>query len=125
MKNSNTLGPDGFFVDFYLVFYELIKDGILKLVIELQSSRKVMGSLNSTFLCLIPKPHKTTSFFNFQPIGYGNLIYKLISKIISRRINLVLISFILEERFGFLQKKNICDIVVGTQEVFHSAKVLN
>ena len=51
-------GLDGFTVEFYIGFYDLIKKDILEVVRESQESGKVLGSLNSNFLSLIPKKQK-------------------------------------------------------------------
>ena len=47
--------PDGFTVEFFLGFYDLIKDDLLKVVKESQKSGKVLGALNSTFISLFSK----------------------------------------------------------------------
>jgi len=96
-------------MEFYLAFYELIKDDLLKTVRESQSSGKVLGSLNTSFLCLIPKTQEGASFDDYRPIANYNLIYKLISKIIARRIKLEINSLIFEEQFEFLHNKDIHD----------------
>ena len=54
LKGKNP-GPDGFTLEFYLGFYDMMKNDILEVVREPQGSGKVLGSLNSTFLSLIPK----------------------------------------------------------------------
>jgi hypothetical protein len=47
---------DGIIVDhFYVGFYDLIKRDLHNVIKESQSSGKVFGSFNSTFLALIPK----------------------------------------------------------------------
>ena len=48
-------GLDGFTVEFYLGFYDLIKKDILEVVRESQESGKFMGRLKETFLKLILK----------------------------------------------------------------------
>ena len=60
-------------------------------------------SLNSTFLTLIPKKDKLTSFADFRPISLCNLLYKLIYKVIAVRLKPFLDSHISIEQFGFLK----------------------
>ena len=61
-------GPDGFTIDFYLGFYDLMKNDILEVVRESQESGKVLGSINSTFLSLIqkkiPKPLRISGLYH-------------------------------------------------------------
>jgi hypothetical protein len=55
MKKDKSLGPNGFTIEFYIGFYELLKDDLLKVVQESKRSGKLLGAMNSTFLALTPK----------------------------------------------------------------------
>ena len=46
----------------------------------------IFGSLNSTFIALIPKKDKSKTFSDYKPISLCNMIYKVITKIISNQI---------------------------------------
>ena len=65
-QKSKIPGLDGFTLEFFLGFYDLIKEDILKVVIESQQSEKVLGGMNSTFLALIPKKTKANKIWRFQ-----------------------------------------------------------
>lgn len=41
---------------------------------------KGLGTLNTTFIALIPKKQKCDTFDNYRPISLCNLIYRIISK---------------------------------------------
>ena len=47
---------------------------------------RVNFSLNSTFLTLIPKCEKLSTFAAIRPISLCNLVYKLIAKIAANRL---------------------------------------
>jgi hypothetical protein len=121
MQNRKSPGPDGFIVEFYKSFYDLLKEDLLLVVRESHREGTVFGPLNSTFLCLIPKKQDTESFEDFLPISRCNVIYKLISKVISRILRLILSEIIGEEQFGFLHNKKNHDAVVIAQEVLISS----
>jgi hypothetical protein len=125
MKNGKSPGPDGITVEFFKHFYDLLKEDLLMTVRESQRAGKIHGALNSTFLCLIPKKQDVSSFEDFHPISCCNVIYKLISKIIARRLKPMLSEVIGEEQFGFLQNRQIHDAVAIAQEVLHSVKKRN
>ena len=40
------------------------------------------GSLNSTFITLIPKKDSLDTFYDFRPISLCNLVYKMVTKVI-------------------------------------------
>lgn len=90
IQKLKSLGPNGFPVDFYLGFYDLIKDDLLLIVWESQFSSNGIGSFNTTFLCLIPKTQDGFSFVDYYSITCYNLIYNIISKVITRRFNLIM-----------------------------------
>ena len=94
---GKSLGLDGFTVEFYIGFYDLIKKDILEVMRESQELGKVPGSLNSTFFTLIPKKQKLQSFDEFGPISCCNMIYKIISMVLALRIKIVLSEIIAEE----------------------------
>ena len=54
-QKGKSPGPNGFLVELFLGFYELIKENILKVGRECQHSGKILGSMKSTFFALIPK----------------------------------------------------------------------
>ena len=92
------------------------------MVRESQESGKVLGSINSTFLTLIPKKQKPQSFDEFRPISCCNMIYKIIAKVLALRIKPVLSEIITEEQFGFLNNKKIHDAVSLSQDIVHTIK---
>ena len=115
-------GSDGFTPEFFLGFYDLIKKDILAVVQESRKSGKVLGSMNNTFIALIPKKHKCEAFEDYIPISCCNMIYKVIAKIIAQRIKPILSKVITEEQFGFLQNRQILDVISIAQEVIHTIK---
>lgn len=74
-----------------------------------------MGELwqpsNTIFMALIPKVDNPSGFQNFCPISLYNRIYKIISKIISRRLKDILSRQISPEQFGFLEGQQIHEAV--------------
>jgi hypothetical protein len=55
MQKGKIPRPDGITVEFYLCFYDIFKEDILKVVLESQYSRKILRSFNATYFSLIPK----------------------------------------------------------------------
>jgi hypothetical protein len=75
-----------------------------------------------TFLALIPKINKPTSFGDFRPIALCNLCYKIIAKLIANRIRPILSRSISDEQLGFLKGRQILDSIGTSQECLHSIK---
>ena len=68
MHSEKILDLDGFTVEFFKSF-EFLKVDLLAMVKESQKVGRVHGSLNSTFLFLIPKKENIDSFEDFRPIS--------------------------------------------------------
>jgi hypothetical protein len=75
----------------------------MEVVEDSKNKGEVVRSLNSTFLALIAKVNKPTSFYDFRPISLCNLCYKFISKIIANRIKPILSRSLFEEQLRFLK----------------------
>ena len=55
MKKGKALGPDGFTIEFFQEFWEIIKYDLLDVVQESHKNKQMLKSLNSTYLAPIPK----------------------------------------------------------------------
>jgi hypothetical protein len=113
-------GPDGWTVEFYLHFFDLVGTELLELVEDSRLHGKVSGALNSTFLTLIPKENHPITFDDYRPIALCNLCYKLISKIITNRIKPILSRSLSGEQLGFLKGRQILDAIGTAQECLHN-----
>ena len=54
-KRDKCPGPDGWPVEFFLAFFDLLGNELLKVVESSRHNGRVLPSLNSTFIALIPK----------------------------------------------------------------------
>jgi hypothetical protein len=82
----------------------------------------IHNPLNSTFIALIPKSDNPSSFDDFRPISLCNCLYKIISKVISRRLKVILSKNISSEQFGFLEGRKIHEAIGVAQEGLHNIK---
>lgn len=109
-------------MEFFLAFFDLIGDDLLKLVMEVKDKGKITGSMNSTFLALIPKVDHLDSFGDFRPISLCNLVYKVVAKTLAIRIKPLLLCYITNEQFCFLKNRHIHKVVGTPQEALHFIK---
>ena len=89
-KNDKSHGPDGWLVEFFLAFFDLIGGELVLAAEQARTEECVPCSINSTFLTLIPKCDKPSTFADFRPISLCNLVYKIISKIVALRLKPIL-----------------------------------
>jgi hypothetical protein len=115
-------GPDGWTVEFYHFFFELVGQDLVDMVEETRLKGEVISSINSTFVALIPKVNKPSVFNDFRPISLCNLCYKIISKVIAKRLRPILSRVLSEEQLGFLKGRQILDVIGTAQECLHSIR---
>jgi len=113
---------DNWQIQFYTSFYYYIEDDLLVVVEESKSLGKVLEYFKSIFLSINPKNANPNIFKDFRLILLCNSIYRIISKLIPRRIKPYLSKAISSEEFGFLSGRQIHDIVVVALESLHTIK---
>eukprot|EP00253_Pinus_taeda_P034575 PITA_34575 len=121
LQPDKSLGPDGFPINFYRDHWQLIKKDLAKMLRGIQRKGKMGGYTNSTFLALIPKESRPTSFSRFRPISLCNTSYKIFTKILAMRLQPLLPSLISENQGGFLSNRQIHDSITLVQEAIHSS----
>eukprot|EP00253_Pinus_taeda_P018715 PITA_18715 len=121
LQPDKSPGPDGFPINFYRDYWQLIKKDLAKMLRGIQRKGKMGGFTNSTFLALIPKENRPTSFSRFRPISLCNSSYKIFTKIITMRLQSLLPSLISENQGGFLSNRQIHDTITLVQEAIHSS----
>ena len=94
MKEGTSPGPDGFTVNFFHHFWEMIKIDVWNIVEQSRVSRHILLALNATFLTLIPKSEGVDSRNKLCPISLCNVIYKIITKVIANRLKPIFPSLI-------------------------------
>jgi hypothetical protein len=118
-------GLDGWTVEFFLHYYELVGEDLLGMVEESRSRGEVIKDLNLTSLLLIPKVNKPLNFGDFQSISLCNLCYKIIANILANRIKPIPSRYLFGEKLGFLQRRQIMDAMGIAQECIHGIKKIN
>ena len=78
--------------------------------------------MNHTLVALIPKKQKLELIFDFRPISLCNVIYKLVTKLITNRLKPLLPSVISASQGAFVQGRLISNNVLIAYEIMHAMR---
>ncbi|CAA7040352.1 unnamed protein product [Microthlaspi erraticum] len=115
-------GPDGFSAGFFQTNWLVMGPKIIEEVHEIFEQGSFPNSINSTYIRLIPKILSPKSVAEYRPIALCNVYYKVISKILTRRLQPLLPSIISENQTAFVPQRAILDNVLITHENLHYLK---
>eukprot|EP00253_Pinus_taeda_P028247 PITA_28247 len=124
-KENKSPVPDGWSIEFFIHFFDLIKHDLLRMVEASRMSGSIHHYTSSTLIALIPKKGLEESFYDFRPISLCNISFKIITKIIAERIKGTLASFLTKDQHAFLKGRNILDAVANAQECLFSMSSQN
>nr|XP_016436823.1 PREDICTED: uncharacterized protein LOC107762942 [Nicotiana tabacum] len=117
MDPDSAAGPDGYNGKFFQSFWDIIKEDITDFVQAVFNGRRLTKFFSHTCLVLIPKVDSPNSFSDLRPISLSNFTAKIISKILSRRLNPILGKLISENQSGFVKGRLITENILLSQEI--------
>jgi ribonuclease HI/exonuclease III len=113
-------GPDGFTSDFFHHCWPIIRQEVWEILEDSRATGQVLQALNATFITLIPKEGNALRPDQYRPIALCNVVYKLLTKVIARRLKPLLPAIISPEQSGYVEGRQIMDSVILAHEVIHS-----
>lgn len=116
VQKGKILGPDGWTIEFYIAFCDLLSHDLLRVVEECRVSGVLYNAINLKFIDLIPKSDSPSSFDDYRPISLCYVLYK----IIENRLRPILSHHIAPQQFSFLEHRQIHEAIGSAQEAFHS-----
>jgi len=109
MNKNKTPGIDGLPVEFYCKMWNIIGREFLRVVQLILKENALVTSQRMSVIALIPKDGDTRFIKNWRPISMLTVDYKIIAKLISNRLSLILPKLISKEQFCSIPGRNIID----------------
>jgi hypothetical protein len=111
-KTNTAPGPDGFLVQFYKTFWPKVKELLKEMLDDMATGRLNLGRLNYGVIILIPKIKDANTIRQYHPICLLNVIFKIITKVLTNRLTFVTDKVIHSSQTSFIPGRNIYEGVV-------------
>ncbi|KAL4308915.1 hypothetical protein GQ457_01G015960 [Hibiscus cannabinus] len=114
---SHAPGSDGFNLDFFKKFWPAVKHNVMDFFEKFHAGTLVDVSINHSFISLIPKVSTPEKVDDFRPISLVGSLYKILTRVLSRRLAGCLGEVISEHQFAFTAGKQLSDCALIVNEV--------
>jgi len=115
-------GPDGYNFAFVKEFWYLIKFEVRIVFDQFHANELLPKSMMAYFVALIPKVLSPMELKDYRPISLLVSLYKLLGKVLARRLAGVMSSIISSTQSAFLKGRNLVDGVLVVNELVDYAK---
>ncbi|CAN0837506.1 LINE-1 retrotransposable element ORF2 protein [Linum grandiflorum] len=117
MPSDKAPGPDGYTAAFYKASWGVVRGDFVDAVLSFFEWGRLPSFVNSVILTLIPKKSNAVDMKDFRPISCCNLVYKVISKILAKRLSMVLPELISAGQSAFIKGRLISDNILAAHEL--------
>ena len=126
LQNDKAPGEDGFTVEFYKCFFELIGNDLLASFNEAHMKGELSISQRRGIITLTPKDDGSLlELTNWRPITLLNVDFKIASKAIAKRFESILPSLIHSDQTGFVKGRYIGENIRLINDIMETTKSQN
>lgn len=122
LANDKYLGIDGLSAEFYKKNKDQISSELLEVYEEAFEFGSLGNNINIGLIKLLPKDGDKSQVKNWRPITLLNISYKIIAKILARRIRDILKEVVLVTQIGFIKGRYILYNLITSWEAMNWAK---
>ena len=120
--SSKSLGLDGLNFKFIKEFWDGMKMDVLRFLDKFHANGCFPKGSNASFLALIPKVWDPLNLNDYIPISLIGCIYKIVAKILTKRLKKIMATIIDERQSAFIEGRHLLHSVVVANELFDKAK---
>lgn len=119
LPNDKAPGPDGFNNEFFKKCWYFIKNDFYNLCQAFHDNLVCLQSINDSFITLVPKIDGAQKVGDYRPISLLNCSIKLITKLLSNRLQTVILQLVHQNQYGFIRTRTIQDCLAWCFEYLH------
>ena len=110
-------GPDGYNALFFQKNWKVVGEEVTQAVQSFFETGKLLKAINHTFVTLMPKIPSASSLTDYRPISCCNVLYKIITKVLSNRLKTVIGKLVSEHQSAFIKGRMISDTALLAHEL--------
>jgi hypothetical protein len=114
--------PDGLHAIFFKRFWNMLGDELIDEVLHAVNNATIPEGWNDTTIVMIPKVDNPDRVAQFRPISLCNVVYKVIPKVLSSRLKVILPDIISHHQSAFVLGRLITDNILLAYECIHTMK---
>jgi hypothetical protein len=122
MEHNKAARPDAIPIEFFQKCWVIGKKDILEMFNELYEGKLDVSRMNYGVITLLPKVTDAEKIQQFMPIWLLNCLYKLITKVLTIRLEKIAENIILHNETTFMKGRNIMTGTMALHEVMHETK---
>ncbi|KAJ3687618.1 hypothetical protein LUZ61_016782 [Rhynchospora tenuis] len=126
LPSGKASGPDGFPIEFYKNFWEIIGNDIMEAFNAFYQGNLALRKINKASITLVPKTQNPISFSQFRPISVINSLIKIISKAMATRLQLFIPVLVSPLQTAFSKGRSIMESFMVAREFlsfYHKRKI--
>ena len=113
-------GPNGFPIDFYQFFGEMIKEDLMNMINDFHKGTLDISRIKYGVITLIPKTKDARKIQKFRPICLLKVSFKIITKVLMNRLSKVVNPIISPVQIAFIKGRYIMEGVVILHEALNT-----
>lgn len=86
MQTWKSLGSDGFLVEFFKSFWDIIVENLTTSIEKAQTCGRILKAMNHTLLTIILMGVEVEGIANYKPIPLYKVVYKIITKVMANNL---------------------------------------
>ena len=104
---------------FFQKFWHIVGHDVTTTVLSVLHSGKYLRKMNYTHIVLILKKNDPEYITEFHPISLGNVVSRIISKVLENWIKPIFPNVIFDSQSAFVSDRNITDNTIVAFEMIH------
>ena len=116
LPNDKVSGPDGFTKEFFVAAWPILGRDFIVAIQSFFIFGFLPNGINATILTLIPKTENAQTMKEYRPIACCNLIYKVISKVLANRLQVIFPDAV-ENQCAFIEERLLVENILIASEL--------